>query len=47
VSSTTTLRWVGATATPPPCLASKPTANCGDLSHFATGTLLMNEYNGR
>jgi hypothetical protein len=47
VSATTTLRWVGASETPPPCLASKRSADCGDLSHFASGTLLMNEYNGR
>jgi len=47
VSSTTTLRWVGAAETPPSCLAAKATATCGDLAHFASGTLLMNEYNGR
>jgi hypothetical protein len=47
VSSTSTLRWVGASATPPPCLGSKANANCGDRSHFVSGTLLMNEYNGR
>jgi len=47
VSATTTLRWVGAAETPPSCLAAKATASCGALADFATGTLLMNEYNGR
>jgi hypothetical protein len=29
--------------TPPSCFASKVSASCGDLAHFATGTTLMNE----
>jgi hypothetical protein len=30
--------------TPPSCFASKVSATCGDLAHFATGTTLMNEF---
>ena len=30
--------------TPPSCFAAKVSASCGELTHFATGTTLMNEF---